>query len=247
VKALIRAISFLTILPAGGQGEMATDQDLAESMVWFPVVGLLPGALMLAASLLAPRLMPPSVAVFMALSAGVVITGGLHLDGLADWADGLGGKSPEEVLRIMKDTRLGAFGGSAMVLLLLGKYAAALSIISRGHDPAALILAPVLARWAMVLVALTSPYPRTEGGTARVFVGRGGTKIILKATALTALVAFLISPVQGALYAAAAAGIGWLLRGHSLRRVRGITGDILGATCELVELAILLISSIVIR
>jgi adenosylcobinamide-GDP ribazoletransferase len=247
VKALIRAISFLTILPVGRQGEMAPDQALAESMAWFPAVGLFPGALMLAAALLSPRPLPPSVAVFMALLAGVIITGGLHLDGLADWADGLGGKNPEGVLRIMKDTRLGAFGASAMVLLLLGKYAAALAIISRGHDPSALILAPVLARWAMVLVALTSPYPRIEGGTARAFVGRGGTKVILKATALTALVIALTSPVQGTLYAAAAAGTGWLLRCHSLRRVRGITGDILGATCELVELAILLISSIVIR
>jgi len=240
MRALLRAISFLTIIPVGKELEGESKREISRSMAWFPLVGLIPGALGFAIASLSPRPLPASVAAFLALLAGVVITGGLHLDGLADWADGLAGRSPEEILRIMKDTQVGAFGVSALALLLLGKYAAMLSIITSRHGLMVLLLAPVLARWTLTLVAGTSPYPRVEGGTGRAFVGQGGWKTIIQATAAMILVVLLAGDLKAGVYALIAGGAALLIRRHSMRRVAGVTGDILGATCEIVELAVLL-------
>jgi len=228
----------------GKRLEGYSSEELSPSMAWFPVVGLIPGALMLAIASFSPYLLPPSAAAFLALLAGVAITGGLHLDGLADWADGLAGKSKEDILRIMKDARLGAFGASAIALLLIGKYAAVLPIITSRRGLMALLLAPVIARWTLTLLATTSPYPRAEGGTGKAFVGQGQPKFLITATAFMALVILMTAPLPGAAYAIIAAGTAWLIRHHSIRRAGGITGDILGATCEIVELAVLVTASI---
>lgn len=244
MSLLLHAISFLTVVPAGKWIDNEPSEPLAESMTWFPLVGLIPGGLMLVIAYLSPQVLPPSVAAFLALLAGVIITGGLHLDGLADWADGLAGRSPQEVLRIMKDTRVGAFGVAAVVLLLIGKYAALLAVISGRQVLAVMVIAPVLARWNLTLLAATSTYPRPEGGTAREFVGKGGSQVILKATALMVTVVLLASPLRGIIYIVVAAGTAWLFRHHSIKRVGGITGDILGADCEIVELVILMAASI---
>jgi len=204
---------------------------------------LIPGALMLVIAYLSPRVLPPSVAAFLALLVEVIITGGLHLDGLADWADGLAGKSPEEVLRIMKDARSGAFGVSAIALLLLGKYAALLTIITNRHELMALLIAPVLARWTLTLVAGTSSYPRAEGGTGQAFVGQRGWKTILQATAAMGFVVLIIGELKAMVYILIAGGAAGLIRWHSRRRVGGVTGDIIGATCEIVELMVLLVAA----
>jgi len=243
MRALLRAISFLTILPGGKDLEGESKEEISRSMAWFPVVGLIPGALVFAIASLSPRPLPASVAAFLALLAGVVITGGLHLDGLVDWADGLAGRSPEEILRMMKDTQVGAFGVSAIALLLLGKYAAMVSIITSRHGLMVLLLAPVLARWTLALVAGTSSYPRVEGGTGKAFVGHGGWKTIIQATAAMMLVVLITASLQSMVYVLIAAGTAWLIRWNSRCRVGGITGDILGATCEIIELVVLLVAA----
>jgi len=245
VRSLLQAISFLTILPVGKRLDQEPSESLADSMTWFPVVGLIPGGLMLAITCLSPRVLPPSVAAFLALLAAVVITGGLHLDGLSDWSDGLAGKSSEDVLRIMKDTRIGAFGVTAIALLLIGKYSAILALVSARHDLAVLVLAPVLARWTLTFLAATSDYPRTQGGTAKEFVGKGGWRVIIKAAALMAIVVLFASPLWGTIYIALATTTALLFRHHSIKRVGGITGDMLGAECEMVELVILMASLII--
>jgi len=231
VRSLLQAISFLTILPVGKRLDQEPSESLADSMTWFPVVGLIPGGLMLAITCLSPRVLPPSVAAFLALLAAVVITGGLHLDGLSDWSDGLAGKSSEDVLRIMKDTRIGAFGVTAIALLLIGKYSAILALVSARHDLAVLVLAPVLARWTLTL--------------AKEFVGKGGWRVIIKAAALMAIVVLFASPLWGTIYIALAMTTALLFRHHSIKRVGGITGDMLGAECEMVELVIFMASLII--
>ena len=246
MRSLLRAISFLTIIPVGKLiGRDDQEEDLAGSMAWFPAVGLIPGAFMLAIAYLSPRVLPPAPASFLAVLAGALITGGLHLDGLADWADGFAGRDPKAILRIMKDTRVGAFGVTAIALLLIGKYAAIFAVVSARSDFAVLVLAPVLARWTLTIIAATSTYPRPEGGTAKEFVGKGGAEVILQATVLMVIAVLLAAPLRGMIYLSLAAGAAWLFRQNSMKRVGGITGDILGADCEMVELVILMASSII--
>ena len=168
-----------------------------------------------------------------------------HLESLADWADGFAGRDPKAILRIMKDTRVGAFGVTAIALLLIGKYAAIFAVVSARSDFAVLVLAPVLARWTLTIIAATSTYPRPEGGTAKEFVGKGGAEVILQATVLMVIAVLLAAPLRGMIYLSLAAGAAWLFRQNSMKRVGGITGDILGADCEMVELVILMASSII--
>lgn len=245
MRALFEAISFLTIIPIGKLRKNEYGGELHESLTWFPLVGLIPGGLMLGIALLSPQLLTSYVAAFLGLLAAVFITGGLHLDGLADWADGLAGRDSEAILRIMKDMRVGAFGITAITLLLIGKYGAIHGIIAGRQGLAGLVLAPVIARWTLTIIAATSSYSRPEGGTAREFLGKGNPQVILKATALMVIVALLASPLCGIIYIVMAAGTAWLFRHNSIKRVGGITGDILGANCEMVELVVLMGSSVI--
>ncbi|MFH1076812.1 MAG: adenosylcobinamide-GDP ribazoletransferase [Pseudomonadota bacterium] len=244
MRALIRAISFLTILPIGKRRlDIVSEEELADSMSWFPLAGLIPGFLVFALSLLSPSWLPASVVAFISLVVCVVITGGLHLDGLADWADGLSATSRADILRIMKDTHTGAFGVSAISLVLLGKYSAIFEIISSRHGLFALLLAPMIARWTLTLVAVSSPYPRLEGGTGKAFVGQGGWKTIVKATVVILLAALAAAGLmKGMIYILAAGCSAWLIRSHSIARIGGVTGDILGAACELVEVVVLFVA-----
>jgi adenosylcobinamide-GDP ribazoletransferase len=254
------ALTFLTRLPlprsTGGSGRTddgrtddgrtddgRTDDsaDLAHATVFFPLVGTLVGAIGAGVYWLATMLWPPTVAVILAVAATILVTGALHEDALADFADGFGGGwSPEQVLAIMKDSRVGAYGVVALTLAILAKLAA-LATLTRLDVVRALLAAHTIARWATLPLLAWLPYVRPEGGTTTPFVG-GVTPLRLSiATACMLLVlAATLGPraipiVLAAIVITAASA--WYTR----RRIGGITGDVMGATAQCLELATYLI------
>lgn len=227
LHALALALQFLTRLPVP-PGVRYTPEALGWSVVFYPLVGLLIGALLgLLQSLLGQA--GPLLAASLLLVAWVLLTGGLHLDGLADCADAwVGGQGDRErSLRIMKDPNSGPMAVAALVLLLLLKFAA----LAERPDAAALLWTPVLGRAAILFLLLGTPYIRPHGlGSPLV------ENLPRKPAWLSAFLALLCAGLALGLWPLLAAGFTvWRLRAAMLERLGGCTGDTLGAGVEIVE------------
>ena len=182
--------------------------------------------------------LPHPIAAVLALAAGAVLTGGLHLDGLVDAADGLlGGSTREERLTIMRDPRAGAFGVTALILVLAAEIGCLASLRPMA-GLVALVVAGGLSRLAMLVVLVWLPYVR---GTGLGRAARGpGSAADLSVGAFCAAAACLLAGPWAAV-AAAAAGLGGLaVAVVALRRVGGATGDVYGAVAEISQLGALL-------
>ena len=242
--ALLAAFQFLTILPPIVRRPF-TAQELGRSVGFYPLVGLALGGALLGLDAALRLAFPPGVAAALLLAAWALLTRALHLDGWMDACDGLfGGFTPEKRLEIMRDSRIGAFGLAGGVALLLVKYAALAALPDRA---AGLLLAPTLARWAAALALITFPYARQQG-LGRDMKDRAGWPQALLAT-MTALIAAWLAGRWPGLIALALAGLA-MLAGvwFTLRRLPGLTGDIYGAICELVEtLALLFFTTGIVR
>ncbi|WP_166359028.1 adenosylcobinamide-GDP ribazoletransferase [Pseudomonas akapageensis] len=237
------ALQFLSSLPVRLPG-MPEPRQMGQSLLWYPLVGLLFGVLLWAFDHLlgaAPALLHAA----LLLCAWVLLSGGLHLDGLADSADAwLGGFGDRErTLEIMKDPRSGPIAVVTLVLVLLLKFAAVLALIEAGQGMA-LILAPVLGRAAMLGLFLNTPYVRVGG------LGQALAEHLPRRQALWVLLAVAAGSMalaggQG-VWALATAGIVFFwLRHLMLRRLGGTTGDTAGALLELLELAVLLVWALI--
>jgi adenosylcobinamide-GDP ribazoletransferase len=228
------AVTFLTILPVSFR-KLPEPDAVARSRFWYPLVGLLLGALLGGATaLLVAWGRSPLLAAFLVLAAWVLLTGALHLDGFCDLCDGLfGGHTPEDRLRILKDPHLGTFGLAGGVLLLLGKFVLLHEILVHAPARAPLLVAAAVtaARCLVLCMAAGARYPRTQGTG----------KTLVEATRRWEAVPFALV-ATGAAWAAGAplavlpALLGVLgLRWLCARRLGGITGDCLGAAIELAE------------
>ena len=240
IRALVLALQLLTRLPVPSAGSPPQPQELGQSALFFPVVGLLIGAL-LAGVHFALRGIDPDVLAALLLTIWVFITGGLHLDGLADTADAwIGGQGDRDrTLAIMKDPRSGPIAIVVIVLLLLNKLAA-LQALSPSGAGAALLLAPALGRAIIVLLLLTTPYIRPAGLGApyAAYLPRQQCGLLL---ALLAAATVAISGWTG-MGVLIVLGLGILgVRQALMKRLGGVTGDTLGAACELAETAALLV------
>lgn len=246
IRQLIAAIAFLTRVPMPSSMVFGPE-EVARSARWFPLTGLAIGGFSVVALQLFTPVFPPLVTAFLIAAIGALLTGALHLDGLADTADGFGaGRAREDVLRIMRDHAIGSYGTLALVLVVAIKAAATASLIERHRAPAYLALTPMLGRCSIVLLCVTQPYARRSekegappGGAVSDFVGRVEL-IVALATALP--IAFWLASWQGVaaalLVLAASALWGWYCR----RRIGGITGDTLGAGVEISEALVLLLA-----
>jgi adenosylcobinamide-GDP ribazoletransferase len=239
MRAFWLALQFLTRLPAPRMTEH-TAEDRGRSVLYYPVVGLLIGAVLTAFLFLLADVNPGLRAALLLL-VWVLLTGALHLDGLADSADAwLGGRGDRaRTLEIMKDSRSGPAAIVAVALVLIVKFAALSALTHAAYWPA-LVLAPLLGRASLVLLFLTTPYVRAEGiGAAHAAnLPRGGAVIVLLTVAVLVPV-FLgyvgLWPLVVALVTVL------LLRRLMLQRLGGATGDTFGATCEIVEAAVLVV------
>jgi len=233
------ALTFLTKLPWPWRGP-ADETALARSMFWFPWVGAVLGLIYWGAWAGLHRGLPAPAAAALLLTLTVWVTGGLHLDGLADTADGLGGgRTPAEALAIMKDSRVGAFGVISLILGLVLKFSLFLSLAAQTSGAAALLLFPVISRWSMVLLAYLSPYARAEGGLGQAMTLGISPRVLLGASLSAGGLSLLILGASGLVLLIAAAALIWLGSLYCQRRLGGITGDILGAANEVVEITVL--------
>ncbi|MFJ2389782.1 adenosylcobinamide-GDP ribazoletransferase [Pseudomonas koreensis] len=231
------ALQFLSSLPIRLPG-MPEPEQLGRSLLFYPLVGLLFGLILWAFNLIlagAPLLLHAA----LLLTVWVLLSGALHLDGLADSADAwLGGFGDRErTLNIMKDPRSGPIAVVTLVLVLLLKFTALLALIEQGHG-LTLIIVPLLGRAALLGLFLTTPYVRAGGlGQALAdHLPRRAGWWVLGASALACL---LIAGVK-AIVALVVAFVGFVwLRQVMMRRLGGTTGDTAGALLELLEMAVL--------
>jgi cobalamin 5'-phosphate synthase/cobalamin synthase len=239
VKRFLAAMAFLTRLPVGRWAAFDA-ADVARSAGWFPLIGVLLGMIYsLAAALLKGHLPSGVVAVLLVL-LDALATGALHFDGLADTADGFGGgKNPGDVLRIMRDHCIGAYGGLALVVLVALKMTAYDGLLRQSEWMAALILTPALGRWSILLLTAALPYARKTGHPACPTSGMGKRALFWGTVAMAAALSAGRSGrawIAAAVVVAVTACFGWYCR----RRIAGITGDTLGANIEICESAALL-------
>jgi cobalamin 5'-phosphate synthase/cobalamin synthase len=242
---LVAAISFLTRLPAGRDSAFDA-KDVARSARWFPLVGGLLGGISVSAFWLMSRVFPALVTAILIVGLEALLTGALHFDGLADTADGFGGgRTRADVLRIMRDHAIGAYGATALVIVITLKVATISSLAATRLAIPGLLLAPVLGRWSAVILSSTEAYarpaeddaPKSAGSPTR-FVGR---RELVVATATTVILAGAAGRLQGgaALLMVGAGSLGW---GRWCRqRIGGVTGDTLGAGVEISECLVFLI------
>lgn len=237
------AWQFLTIIPLSGRHHEPSDRELAASMAWYPVVGLALGTFLAVSDFGLSRLLPGGVSEFVVLVLLVILTRGLHQDGLSDTLDGLaGGKSPDERLAIMRSGTIGPIGATALVLTIGLRYACLASLPAAARWPA-LVCMPVVGRWAMVMGTAALPYARKEGGLALPFTEHLSRREIVPATAVLAAALVVLFGSLAAAVALAGVGIALLLLLELFRRqCGGITGDMLGALNELTEVLFLLLA-----
>lgn len=235
MRSLLVACRYLTVLPVP---RGSVPGDLGRAAGWFPVVGLLLGLALVGAALAADLVLPPAVAAVLLVGLWVGLTGGLHLDGLADAVDGLGGGwSREEALAIMRDARIGAYGVTAIVLVLALKIAA-LASLPPGLRWRALLVAPVLGRLGPLVLARLCPPARAEGA-GHAFALAVGTRSLGVAVLVAAAVAVGLVGPWGALLLAAAGADAVAFALYLRRRLGGLTGDCLGALVEASEASVL--------
>ena len=237
MTGLALAVRFLTIVPLPGR--TAHDVDaLGRAAVWFPVVGLGIGFVLVGVERVTSVLFPSLLAALLTVTAWKVLTGGLHLDGLADCLDGLVGRDAEHRLSIMRDSRIGAFGAIGLILFLLLEIAA-VAELPAGLRWRALLVLPSLARATPPLLARCFPPARVEGHGAAFRAGLRASAAPI-ALALALVLAWLGLGVAGLLVAAAAIVAALGFAGFMAARLAGVTGDVLGAGVEVAELAGLL-------
>ncbi len=241
MSRLALAIAFLTRVPLPS-GLEAGAREVGRAMLFFPAVGAALGALLAAAGLALSRVLPQPLAAVLVVALGTAATGALHLDGLADTADGLGGgRDAEHALRIMRDHAVGAYGAAALVLALLVKAAAIAALLGRPGAAVWLPVAGALSRWVLVPVARFAPSARPDGLGASVAAHVGPLEVV-GATALALGIAIGLTGLGGVAALAAVAVAGAALAEVCRRRVGGMTGDTLGATGELAEALVLVLA-----
>jgi len=235
------AIGFLTRLPVRFADGEPLRLDAAAG--WFPLVGLLVGALaggVLAASAAIPGAGPAGVAAALGLAASVAVTGALHEDGLADAADGLGVHGDRERrLAVLRDSRLGTFGALALLLWALVAWSA-LRALPTEEAVRALAAAGAASRWAILVHAWLGRPARPDGAVHALAVRPLSTVVATAVAVAAALV--LLDPVAGAGAVAAAALVGVATAFGATRAFGGITGDTCGAAAALTQLAVLVVA-----
>lgn len=236
-RSLRIAVRFLTRLPMPGDHAVRPG-ELGASLAWHPVVGALIGGLLALAGLALDGV-PPLVRAVLVTLLAPLLTGAMHEDALADAADGLGGRTPERTLEIMRDSRIGAYGALAASGALLLRFTA-LASIEPAAWPLALVAASSLSRapGALLLAALPAARPDGLGGAAveglRWF---HAAFALCCAVAIAAFTAGQVGIVAAALALAITAAHG----GYWRRRLGGVTGDLAGAANLLAELAALVV------
>ena len=233
-----RALGLLTRLPVRVDAARAGARGAAAGWAW-PVAGALVGGISALIGSLALGIgATPGIAAGLALGAGIVLTGALHEDGLADCADGFwGGFDRARRLEIMADSRIGSYGVLALGLSLILRWSALSALFAAGHVGGPLIAAGALAR--MALPWIMHRLPNARGGGLSAQVGRPAPETAVLAAVLGAALALFATGPAGAAALIAAAVAAWIATRIAAAKIGGQTGDVLGGAAQLAEVAAL--------
>lgn len=263
VYGFIAAMQFLTIIPL--PIKVPFDKPvLHKSVVFFPVVGVIIGIILSLLGIGLPYIMPTFLTSIVMVLCGILLSGGLHMDGLMDSADGLlSRRSSAEMLDIMKDSRVGSFGVLAAIFVITLKASALISIINLISEKQLSVAWLVLiiigifmwSRW-WIVIAISSWKPARPGGLASLFHGlrpqyvSTSTALSLFIYLMAIMLYVLISSIHvyfvwlAILIPIVTAIIGWLMAKWMKLKLGGLTGDTYGAMTEVVEACMLVISVI---
>ncbi len=239
MRLYLIALQFLTIIPLPFSVR-CEERDLGRAMAVFPLVGLTIGAILAGADYLLTLRLPRPVVDLMLITVLAILTGALHLDGLADCCDGLAARGGRErFLEVMKDSRIGAVGVVGLVLALLLKYQALLRIPTADKH-AALLFFPLAARFSQTQMTVGAERARADGLGAAFIAGAGGRQLALAAI-ITALFAWVLFGLRGIVCFGVLFLFTWGAKSWFHRKLGGITGDVIGCVSELNEILCLLI------
>jgi adenosylcobinamide-GDP ribazoletransferase len=239
MKAFFAAIQFLTIIPVPGAKGIGT-ADIERCAPFFPFVGLLIGSVVALFAYLISSLFPSFPAAVLSVLALLIITGGLHMDGLADTADGVFSvRSRDRMLEIMRDSRIGAMGVLAIVFTIALKISA-LTPLPLPQRLAILVLMPIGGRFAMLFMLTVLPYARKDGGLATLFIARRSWLNPFFALIFLGTAGWFIGAWLGIVATSAAVVAAGLVSWHIYHKLGGFTGDTIGAASEIAETALAL-------
>lgn len=237
---LLAALQFLTVIPVK---RSFSAEQVGRSTGYFPVVGIVIGVILAALNYLLSLVLPSSVVNALLVVSLVVLSGGLHLEGLADTCDGLAKHgTPDERRGVMHDSRVGGFGVIGIALVLLVKYIS-LNSLPQGLMMFTLVTTPVISRWAMVYAIFAYPYARASG-LGKAFKQATGWRELVMAT----LVALVLAAALLKLAGLVTLFMLWLLTMavavYLKRKFAGLTGDTYGAINEVAESAVFILLSL---
>ncbi|MCJ7657375.1 MAG: adenosylcobinamide-GDP ribazoletransferase [Candidatus Atribacteria bacterium] len=249
LRDLSLAIRFLTIIPMilfppsnnTNQNEEALEENFASSMAFFPLVGMLIGLLLVVLRRIFYYLpVSPLVGDTLILIVWIWLSGGLHLDGFADSVDGFsGGHDKEEILKIMKDSSTGAKGVVALVSLLLLKFVLLVEMPLLLKD-AVLFFTPTIGRWSMVIAAFLGKPALLKNSMGKLFIDYVGWREVIFASLTMVVIGIPLFRLYLLPLVMVGIGMVLLILKYCQKRIGGISGDILGAINEIVEVSILL-------
>jgi adenosylcobinamide-GDP ribazoletransferase len=238
VNAFFAALQFLTLFPRPGWWMQHSTNEVGRSAIFFPVVGLILGLILVLVNFLLLPFASAGLLSVILVTLLACMTRGLHLDGVGDTFDGLGaGGDRDRILSVMDDSHTGVFGLVAIVSVLLLKIHALESMdIDRWR---ALLVAPILGRWAMVLLAYRSK--AAKAGLGSNLIDHLQTKQFLLATVLALLLVASIFRWNGIVMMAWVAIFTTASKSYFHRRLGGVTGDTFGAVGELSETSVMVL------
>lgn len=266
MKGFLVALQFLTRIPI--KLKSVEPSELAKSMLWFPVIGFMIGLVLVFSKLIMGRGVL-NITFYLAAAFMLIIlvklTGGLHLEGLADTCDGFyGGKNKDEILKIMHRGNIGPMGVIGVTLMLLLKYTLLIALFSTvfpgSRQYVTLLIMPMISRWVLVVISKMVTYVKYEPreGTAEPFVKYIGRKEVLIATLITVFLSILPLVLWGSLgvFSGCLAGFALCVWGLITaficlipinKKLGGITGDTLGLINEVVEASLLFFAYMIFR
>jgi adenosylcobinamide-GDP ribazoletransferase len=234
VRSAVAAVTFLTAVPIGRRTGIGA-RELRRGTVFFPLVGAAVGAVTAGVAWVAALALPPLPAAVLGVAGGAALTGAMHLDGLADTADGVGAAlSGGDPSAAMHDPRLGVFGGVAIALDLLLKVSVLSALVAGPRFPFDVIAAGALGRAAAIVALGTAPYAGGASGTGAWTRGIGLGRCLVAVAVGSAVGLVTAGFAFGAMVIAGAIAVA-LIRRWSRQHLGGMTGDTLGATIELSE------------
>ena len=241
MKGLFLAIQLLTVFPIRFTQSVEAD-ELGRSTAFFPLVGALQGIILVVSNIILSKFLPHNLADALLLVILILINGGFHLDGFADTIDGIaGGNTKEERLRIMRDSRIGAIGVAALVLLILIKFLS-INSLSLESKNVILFLFPVFGKWAIVPMAYLLDYAREGEGVGKPFAEYTTEREVIIATLWTFIFSFIFFRWIGLIYITAFMVFTTITARFFRKRIGGVTGDVFGFYSEVAEILFIIIN-----